>query len=157
MKRLHLAFIVVIISFTVTACSGLRMGVGLKGEIIEGDTIVLEGDTFTIRERIGDSLFVVWNYEHSDDKTPYYLLKYERNDFYYPQIGASDITSIDNTTEYVCIDEKDVYDIQNKKVLFAPPCNASGLCYLGEWNDLFLFASSDTLCFSDGKCFWATE
>ena len=42
MKRLHLAFIVVIISFTVTACSGLRMGVGLKGEIIEGDTIVLK-------------------------------------------------------------------------------------------------------------------
>lgn len=152
MKRLHLAFIVVIISFTVTACSGLRMGVGLKGEIIEGDTIVLEGDTFTIHERIGDSLFVVWNYEHSDDKTPYYLLKYERNGFYYPQIGASDITSIDNTTEYVCIDEKDVYDIKNKKVLFTPPCNASGLCYLGEWNDLFLFASSDTLCFSDGKC-----
>lgn len=41
MKRLHLAFIVVIISFTVTACSGLRMGVGLKGEIIEGDTFHL--------------------------------------------------------------------------------------------------------------------
>lgn len=140
-------------SLLIVACSGLRMGVGLKGEVIEGDTIVLEGDTFTIHERIGDSLLVVWNNEYSNDKTPCYLLKYERNGFYYPQIGASDITSIDNTTEYVCIDEKDVYDIKNKKVLFAPPCNASGLCYLGEWKDLFLFASSDTLCFSDGKSF----
>ena len=153
MKRLHLAFTIIFMSLLIVACSGLRMGVGLKGEVIEGDTIVLEGDTFTIHERIGDSLLVVWNNEYSNDKTPCYLLKYERNGFYYPQIGASDITSIDNTTEYVCIDEKDVYDIKNKKVLFAPPCNASGLWFLGEWKDLFLFASSDTLCFSNGKSF----
>lgn len=150
MKKL--LFIILMLA-VLTGCHSLRMGVGLKGEVVEEDTLVLDGDTFTIQERIGDSLFIVWNYEHSDDKTPCYLLKYERNGFYYPQIGASDITSIDNTTEYVCIDEKDVYDIKNKKVLFAPPCNASGLCYLGEWKDLFLFASSDTLCFSDGKCF----
>ena len=150
MKKLLFIFLMLAV---LTGCHSLRMGVGLKGEVIEEDTLVLDGDTFTIQERIGDSLFIVWNYEHSDDKTPCYLLKYERNGFYYPQIEASDITSIDNTTEYVCIDEKDVYDIKNKKVLFAPPCNASGLCYLGEWNDLFLFASSDTLCFSDGKCF----
>ena len=69
-----------------TGCHGLRMGVGLKGKVIEEDTLVLDGDTFTIQERIGDSLFIVWNYEHSDDKTPCYLLKYERNGFYYPLI-----------------------------------------------------------------------
>ena len=132
MKKL--LFIILMLA-VLTGCHSLRMGVGLKGEVVEEDTLVLDGDTFTIQERIGDSLFIVWNYEHSDDKTPCYLLKYERNGFYYPQIEASDITSIDNTTEYVCIDEKDVYDIKNKKVLFAPPCNASGLCYLGEWND----------------------
>ena len=69
-----------------TGCHGLRMGVGLKGEVVEEDTLVLDGDTFTIQERIGDSLFIVWNYEHSDEKTPCYLLKYERNGFYYPLI-----------------------------------------------------------------------
>ena len=105
-----------------TGCHGLRMGVGLKGEVIDEDTLVLDGDTFTIQERIGDSLFIVWNYEHSDEKTPCYLLKYERNGFYYPQIGATNITSIDNTVNYVSIDDNDVYDIKDRKILFSSPC-----------------------------------
>ncbi len=133
-------------------CGGLKVGVGLKGVMLDDNKMTLDGDTFDIRERIGDSLLIIWNYEHSDDKTPYYLLKYERNGFYYPQIGASDIMSIDNTTDYVVLNDKDVYDIKNKKVLFSPSCSASGLYYLGKWNDLRLFASSDTICFSDGKC-----
>lgn len=152
MKQLHLALTIVFMSFMMAACSGLHMGVGLKGEVVGEDTIVLDGDTFTIQERIGDSLFVVWNYEHSDDKTPYYLLKYERNGFYYPQIGATSITSIDNTVKYVSIDDNDVYDIKDRKILFSSPCSASGLYYLGQWKSLHLFASSDTICFSDGKC-----
>lgn len=135
-----------------TGCHGLRMGVGLKGEVIDEDTLVLDGDTFTIQERIGDSLFIVWNYEHSDEKTPCYLLKYERNGFYYPQIGATNITSIDNTVNYVSIDDNDVYDIKDRKILFSSPCSASGLYYLGQWKNLHLFTSFDTICFSDGKC-----
>ena len=135
-----------------TGCHGLRMGVGLKGEFIDEDTLVLDGDTFTIQERIGDSLFIVWNYEHSDEKTPCYLLKYERNGFYYPQIGATSITSIDNTINYVSIDDNNVYDIKDRKILFSSPCSASGLYYLGQWKNLHLFTSSDTICFSDGKC-----
>ena len=130
-----------------TGCHSLRMGVGLKGEVIDEDTLVLDGDTFTIQERIGDSLFIVWNYEHSDEKTPCYLLKYERNGFYYPQIGATNITSIDNTVNYVSIDDNDVYDIKDRKILFSSPCSASGLYYLGRWKGLHLFASSDTICY----------
>ena len=39
----------IILIFTVlTGCNGLHVGVGLKGEIVDEDTIVLEGDTFTI-------------------------------------------------------------------------------------------------------------
>ena len=149
MKKLLFIFLMFA---TLVSCTGLRMGGGVKGEVIDEDTIVLDGDTFKIQERINDSLFVVWNYEHSNDKKPYYLLKYERNGFYYPQIGAASITSIDNTTNYVSIDDKEVYDINNKKVLFSSPCCASGLYYLGKWRDLQLFASSDTICFSDGIC-----
>ena len=78
MKKLLVIFLMLA---ALTSWHGLRMGVGLKGEVIEEDTLVLEGDTFTIQERIGDSLFIVWNYEHSDEKTPCYLLKYERNGF----------------------------------------------------------------------------
>ena len=149
MKKLLFIFLMLAV---LTGCHGLRMGVGLKGEFIDEDTLVLDGDTFTIQERIGDSLFIVWNYEHSDEKTPYYLLKYERNGFYYPQIGATSITSIDNTVNYVSIDDNDVYDIEDRKILFSSPCSASGLYYLGQWKNLHLFTSSDTICFSDGKC-----
>ena len=144
MKKLLFIFLMFA---ALVSCTGLRMGVGVKGEVVDEDTIVLDGDTFKIQERINDSLFVVWNYEHSNDKKPYYLLKYERNGFYYPQIGAASITSIANTTNYVSIDDKEVYDINNKKVLFSSPCCASGLYYLGKWRDLQLFASSDTICF----------
>lgn len=148
MKRLMFLFL----TFAVlTGCNGLRMGVGLKGVILDDFKLTLDGDTFDIRGRIGDSLLIVLN-SNQDDKTPYYLLKYERNGFYYPQIGASDISTIDHTNNYVSIDDEEVYDIKNKKVLFSPPCGTLGLYYLGNWKDLQVFVNSDTICFSDGKC-----
>jgi len=149
MKRLVLAFFALM---TLTGCNDLRIGVGLKGIMLNDDKITLDGDTFDIREKIGDSLLIVWNYEHSEDNTPYYLLKYERNGFYYPQLAATSMSSIDNTANYVSIDDKDVYDIKEKKVLFSAPCDISMLSYLGKWKNLLVFASPDTICFSDGKC-----
>lgn len=80
------------IYLSLLSCSDLKIGVGLKGAIVDDEKMTLDGDTFDIRERIGDSLLIVWNYTNSDDRTPYYLLKYERNGFYYPLIGASNIT-----------------------------------------------------------------
>jgi len=156
-KNFHIVLAVIVIYLSLLSCSDLKIGVGLKGAIVDDEKMTLDGDTFDIRERIGDSLLIVWNYTNSDDRTPYYLLKYERNGFYYPLIGASNITSIANTTGYVSLDDKEIYDIKNKKVLFSPPCSATGLYYLGKWNNLRLFASSDTICFSDGKCIGLLE
>lgn len=149
MKRLILMIIVLAI---LTGCNGLKIGVGLRGELVGVDTILLDGDTFAIRDRITDSLFVVRDCAHSDDGTQFYLLKYECNGFYYPQVGATSVVTIDNTTNYVGINDDDVYDIKAKRVLFSSPCSVSDLYYLGKWKDLCLFASSDTICFSDGKC-----
>lgn len=156
-KNFHIVLAAIVIYLSLLSCSDLKIGVGLKGAIVDDEKMTLDGDTFDIRERIGDSLLIVWNYTNLDDRTPYYLLKYERNGFYYPLIGASNITSIDNTTDYVSLDDKEIYDIKNKKVLFSPPCSATGLYYLGKWNNLRLFASSDTICFSDGKCIGLQE
>ena len=139
MKRLMFIFFIFAV---LTGCNGLRMGVGLKGVILDDYKLTLDGDTFDIRGRIGDSLLIVLN-SNQDDKTPYYLLKYERNGFYYPQIGASDISTIDHTNNYVSIDDEEVYDIKNKKVLFSPPCGTLGLYYLGNWKDLQVFVNSD--------------
>ena len=86
------------------------MGVGLKGVILDDYKLTLDGDTFDIRGRIGDSLLIVLN-SNQDDKTPYYLLKYERNGFYYPQIGASDISG---SLEKVCGYRSTI------KILFCP-------------------------------------
>lgn len=142
----------IIVLAILTGCNGLKIGVGLRGELVGVDTILLDGDTFAIRDRITDSLFVVRDCAHSDDGTQFYLLKYECNGFYYPQVGATSVVTIDNTTNYVGINDDDVYDIKAKRVLFSSPCSVSDLYYLGKWKDLCLFASSDTICFSDGKC-----
>lgn len=98
-----------------TGCTSLRMDVALRGIMLDDDKMTLDGDTFDIREKIGDSLLIVWNYTQSYDRTPYYLLKYECNGFYYPQICATDITPITNTTNYVSIDEEKVYDIKAER------------------------------------------
>lgn len=148
MKKL--LFIILTLA-ALTGCNGLRLGVGVRGELI-GDVIVLDGDTFKIRKWISDSLFVILNNEHPEEDAPCYLLKYERNGFYYPLIEANSIAPIRNTVNYVGIDDNNVYDIKAKKILFSPPCDASWLYYIGTWKDLCLFGSSDTLCFSDGKC-----
>lgn len=142
----------IIVLAILTGCNGLKIGVGLRGELVGVDTILLDGDTFAIRDRITDSLFVVRDCARSDDGTQFYLLKYECNGFYYPQVGATSVVTIDNTTNYVGINDDDVYDIKAKRVLFSSPCSVSDLYYLGKWKDLCLFASSDTICFSDGKC-----
>lgn len=148
MKKL--LFIILTLA-ALTGCNGLRLGVGVRGELV-GDAIVLDGDTFRIRKWICDSLFVIQNNEHPEEDAPCYLLKYERNGFYYPLIEANSIAPIRNTVNYVGIDDNNVYDIKAKKILFSPPCDASWLYYIGTWKDLCLFGSSDTLCFSDGKC-----
>ncbi len=137
---------------SLTGCNGLKMGVGLKGEMLEDNMMILDGDTFTIQDRIGDSLFIAQDYAHPNSKKSYYLVRYEHNGLYYPQIGAKTISLIDNTTDFVCIDEKDIYDIQKGKVLFSAPCNALVFYYIDRWKDKFLFTNFDTICFSDGKC-----
>lgn len=142
----------IFMSLLLTSCNGLKMEVGLKGELLEDNKMILDGDTFDIKEKIGDSLFVVWDYGHAEGKNPYYLLKYERNGFYYPKVGAKEMCSIDNTKDFVGINEKEVYDIKEGKVLFMSPCDVLGLRYIDKWKDKLLFASSDTICFSDGKC-----
>ncbi len=152
MKISHLALALILLSILSGSCSALRIGKGVKGEVTEDGTIVLAGDTFNIIERIGDSLLIVRNNGISNENTPRYLLKHERNGLYYPQVKSADITTIYNTTNYVGINDKHIYDIKAKKVLFTPPCSVWDLHYLGKLNDLLLFASFDTICFSDGKC-----
>ena len=126
-KKYYVVLAVIMMYLSLLSCSDLKIGVGLKGVILDENKITLDGDTFDIRERIGDSLLIVWNYTHSNDRTPCYLLKYERNGFYYPQIGGTDITSIDNTTDFVSIDDKEVYDI--KVTMFA---NANAMTTVGR-------------------------
>lgn len=128
MKKL--LFIILTLA-ALTGCNGLRLGVGVRGELI-GDVIVLDGDTFKIRKWISDSLFVILNNEHPEEDAPCYLLKYERNGFYYPLIEANSIAPIRNTVNYVGIDDNNVYDIKAKKILFSPPCDVYSFIILAN-------------------------
>ena len=57
MKKL--LFIILTLA-ALTGCNGLRLGVGVRGELI-GDVIVLDGDTLNIRNSKSDSLFEILN------------------------------------------------------------------------------------------------
>lgn len=133
----------------VTSCNGLTAGVGIRGIVCGEDLMTLDGDTFRVQERIGDSLLIVYHYPQDNDR--YYLIKQERNGFYYIQQEGNTISAIDNTQEYVCVDDKMVYNLKDK-TSFSLPCDASYLYYLGQWKGKVAFTNQDSICFSDGKC-----
>lgn len=134
---------------TTTSCKGLKTGVGIRGILCGDDLMTLDGDTFRIQERIGDSLLIVYHYPEDND--PNYLIKQGRNGFYYIQQEGNSISTIDNTQEYVCVDDKVVYNVK-AKTSFSVPCDASYLYYLGQCNGRVALTNQDSICFSDGKC-----
>ena len=143
---------VVITLFVLTACGGLKMGAGYLGEMIDENRVTLDGDTFSIRGKVGEDMLIVMDEEHIEDAKPCYLLKRKRNGRYYPQLRATDMSSIDNTADFIRVDGCDVYDLRNKRVLFTSPCAPCDLIYIGKWKDKQLFSTLDTICFSDGRC-----
>lgn len=116
------------ILLTTASCNGLTPGVGIRGIVCGDNMMTLDGDTFRIQERIDDSLLIVCHYPEDNDL--HYLIKQERNGFYYIQQEGKSISAIDNTQEYVCIDGKRVYNLKDK-TSFSVPCDASYLYYLG--------------------------
>lgn len=137
------------ILLTTASCNGLTTGVGIRGIVCDNDLMTLDGDTFRIQERIDDSLLIVCHYPEDNDH--HYLIKQERNGFYYIQQEGNSISAIDNTQEYVCVDGKIVYNWKDK-TSFSVACDASYLYYLGQRNGRVALTNQDSICFSDGKC-----
>lgn len=137
------------ILLTTASCNGLTTGVGIRGIVCDNDLTTLDGDTFRIQERIDDSLLIVCHYPEDNDRN--YLIKQGRNGFYYIQQEGNIISTIDNTQEYVCVDDKTVYNWKDK-TSFSVPCDASYLYYLGQCNGRVALTNQDSICFSDGKC-----
>jgi len=149
MDKVMNIFIFGMMLLTANSCKGLKIGVGIRGIQCGNDLMTLDGDTFKIQERIDDSLLIVWHYP--EDNWPCYLIKQEKNGFYYVQQQGNTIYTIDNTQKYVCVDDKIVYDLKDK-TSFSLPCDASYLYYLGQWKGKVVFTNQDSICFSDGKC-----
>lgn len=137
------------ILLTTASCNGLTSGVGIRGIACHDNLMTLDGDTFRVQERIDDSFLIVCHYPEDNDLS--YLIKQERNGFYYIQQEGKSISAIDNTQEYVCVDGKRVYNLKDK-TSFSVPCDASYLYYLGQWNERVALTNQDFICFSDGKC-----
>ena len=133
---------------TTTSCTGLKTGVGIRGILCGDDLMTLDGDTFRIQERIDDGFLIVC--PHSEEESCY-LIKQEKNGFYYVQQKGYAISSIENTQSYVCVDNKMVYNLKDK-TSFLLSCDASYLYYLGQWKDKVALTNQDSICFSDGKC-----
>ena len=149
MKKAVNFIICSMILLTTASCNGLIPGVGIRGIVCGDNLMTLDGDTFRIQERIDDCLLIVYHYPEDNDH--YYLIKQERNGFYYIQQEGNSISAIDNTQEYVCVNDKVVYNVK-AKTSFSVPCDASYLYYLGQWKGKVAFANQDSICFSDGKC-----
>lgn len=128
MKKAVNLIICSMILLMIASCNGLTSGVGIRGIVCGDNLMTLDGDTFKVQERIGDSLLIVYHYPKDNDH--HYLIKQERNGFYYIQQEGNTISTIDNTQEYVCVDGKRVYNLK-AKTSFSVPCDASYLYYLG--------------------------
>lgn len=124
MKKAVNFIICSMILLVTVSCNGLTAGVGIRGIVCGDNLMTLDGDTFRIQERIGDSFLIVCYYPEDNDHN--YLIKQERNGFYYIQQEDNSISAIDNTQEYVCVDDKIVYNLKDK-TLFSVPCDASYL------------------------------
>jgi len=131
------------------SCKGLKSGVGVRGILLKDDLMTLDGDTFNISERIGDSLLVVCSYPADDESC--YLLKQERNGFYYVQYKAKSFLPIENTSDFISINENKIYDVRKKKILFSHSWANPYLEYLGEWRGRYVFTDFNSIYFSDGK------
>lgn len=152
MKRIIPVLIMFMTPVLLLSCSNLRHNVGQRGIIVDDEHIILDGDTFSICERINDNLLII-SEEVYVDKVPDYLIKKEANGFYYMQTEANGISSIDGTEDFVAFTNRDVYDIRKGKVLFRTECDIlEGFSYIGASDDKYLFCNRDSLCFSDGKC-----
>ena len=149
MKKAVKLIICSMILLMITSCNELTSGVGIKGIVCGNNLITLDSDTFKVQERIGDSFLIVAHYPKDNDH--HYLIKQERNGFYYIQQEGNTISTIDNTQEYVCVDDKIVYNLKDK-TSFSVPCDASYLYYLGQCNGRVALTNQDSICFSDGKC-----
>lgn len=149
MKKAANLIICSMILLMIASCNGLTPGVGIRGIVCGDNLMTLDGDTFRIQERIDDNLLIVYHYPEDNDH--HYLIKQERNGFYYIQQESNTISTIDNTQEYVCVDDKIVYNLKTK-TSFSVPCDASYLYYLGQWKGKVAFTNQDSICFSDGKC-----
>ena len=55
-KKYYVVLAVIMMYLSLLSCSDLKIGVGLKGVILDENKITLDGDTFDIRERIINSL-----------------------------------------------------------------------------------------------------
>lgn len=143
-----LLFLTLLVTFS---CNNLKKGVGLRGVFLEDDLMTLDGDTFNVGEKIGDSLLVIWDYP--DKYEPNYLIRKKRNGFYYFQQKARSISSIDNTLRFVSMNGNEVYDTE-KDSSFTILCDGSScyLLYLGQLDGQPVFTNQDTICFSDGRC-----
>lgn len=150
MKKALKLIICSMILLTTASCNGLTAGVGIRGIVCGEDLMTLDGDTFRIQERIDDSLLIVCHHPEEDNGR-HYLIKREKNGFYYIQQEGNTISAIDNTQEFVCVDDKIVYNIK-AETSFSVPCDGSYLYYLGQWKGKVAFTNQDSICFSDGKC-----
>lgn len=134
------------------SCTGLKQGVGVRGFVLDDDNMLLDGDTFSIVGKINDSLLIVSDsYEKKEQYS--YLINKKSNGFYYMQLKANSISLIDNTQNYVILDENELYDIEQQNMCCRIPYQCDyGFCFLGKKDNIVVLSCPDTIFFSDGKC-----
>lgn len=144
--------LLIVIIVSSVSCTGLKKGVGVRGSVLGDDSIVLDGDTFNIVGQINDSMLIVGD-SYTKGGQYNYLINKKPNGFYYVLIKANTISQIDNTQDFVLLDDDEVYDIKRDCKCCRIPYHCDyGFWYLGRMNDTIVFSCPDTVFFSDGKC-----
>ena len=131
--------------------SGLRMGVGLPGAMLDNDYMTLNGETLRVFHSYGDSFVIAYRDNADNDPKRCYLLRKRQDSCYVPICNANFIHEVYDSERFYHIDRM-IYDLATQKlVMKAPLDDTYGYSYLGQYDGLYLFCTLDGLFFSDGK------
>ncbi|MCD8301486.1 MAG: hypothetical protein LUC44_00540 [Prevotellaceae bacterium] len=144
-KGLSLTGLLLLVAFFLSCHENQK---GMRGEVIDDSMMTLDGDTFNVYFSVSDDVMIVGA---KDDYGTDLLIEKREDGLFYQIIKGGNIYPIDNTQDFVMVDNAAVYHVSGGKSYKLPGDCQSVMEYLGSWEKKFIFETYGGIWFTDGK------